>query len=93
MIKYRPPVGSYAEAMEKVVEISDLPALVNHINENVLAKGIDELVSLGGIGIVRHPELEFMELHDSRNGWDTHIVVHKGRNGIYGHTDGVFSND
>lgn len=88
MIKYRPPVSSYAEAMEKVVEIDGLPALVTHINEHILTKGIDEPVSLDEIEFVR-----YMSLPDSRNGWDTYIVVCKDRNGVFGYTDGVLGND
>ncbi len=77
-IKVRPAMGSsLKDAMEKVVEIPDRPALISYLQENYeFWDPTDENV-----------KIEYYT-YDDRTDWDTYIITVDGKAALF--ADGIF---
>jgi hypothetical protein len=80
MTKYRPHRGTLYDAMAEVVEVADLPALVEHMRDSVSDwYPPEELPTVETTTVERYH-------YDDRIHWDTYIVKVKGS--VWGFTDG-----
>lgn len=80
MTKYRPQGSSLDEAMAEVVEVADLPALVEH-----LRKSVQDWYPPEELPTIETTTVE-PYAYDARIRWDTYIVKVNGS--VWGFTDG-----
>jgi len=80
MTKYRPHRGTLADAMAEVVEVADLPALVEHMRKSVQDwYPPEELPTIKTTTVKPYA-------YDDRIRWNTYIVMVNGS--VWGFTDG-----